>query len=157
MVTNCSNNFGPWQHNEKFIPKIIINSLLGKTIPIYGDGKNVRVWIYVDDHVSALIEIMENAKIGSSYCIGGKNEISNYKLAIKLCTILDKKFPKKKSYIEQIRFIKDRKGHDFRYSLNVEKIRDELGREAITSFEEGLEITIDWYSKNISFFRKIIR
>tara|TARA_Y100000589_G_C27123139_1_gene617347 strand:- start:36 stop:1052 length:1017 start_codon:yes stop_codon:yes gene_type:complete len=154
IITNCSNNYGAWQHKEKFIPKIIINSLLGKTIPIYGNGNNIRDWIYVDDHVNALIKIMKNSEIGTRYCIGAKNEISNTKLAIKICNILDKKFPKKESYVDQIRFVEDRKGHDFRYALNVQKIRNELGWEATTSFKEGLEKTIDWYSKNISFFRK---
>ena len=155
MITNCGNNYGKWQHFEKLIPKTIVSGLLGLKIPIYGDGNNIRDWIFVDDHVDALIAIMERGKIGENYCIGANNQISNKDLVMMICSILDKKFPKLNSSNELIEFVEDRKGHDFRYSLNTFKINDQLKWEAKSDFKITLEETINWYSEKINFFKEI--
>ncbi len=147
IVTNCSNNFGPWQFPEKLIPLTISKSLKKEAIPLYGNGKNVRDWIYVEDHVNALIECANNGKINSSYCIGGNNEISNINLVNLICTILDEKKPWEKSYKTLIKFVLDRAGHDYRYAIDSSKIKSELEWKPTHNFEESLSLTIDWYLK----------
>ncbi len=155
IITNCSNNYGPCQHYEKLIPKIILNGTLGHEIPLYGDGQNIRDWIFVEDHVNALITIMNNGKIGERYCIGANNELTNKRITEIICSKLDKKIPKAKPYIEQVVFVEDRLGHDFRYALDSSKIKFDLGWQAETSFDKGIEKTINWYLKNLNYIKTI--
>lgn len=146
VTTNCSNNYGPKQHEEKLIPTIIRKALEGEKIPIYGNGMNVRDWLYVLDHCKGISLAFEKGTSGETYNIGGHNERNNLYIAKKVCEILDKKHPKKAdSYKEQIAFVKDRAGHDFRYAIDASKIENDLGWKADENFETGIEKTIDWY------------
>ena len=147
VTTNCSNNYGPKQHNEKLIPTIILKALSGEDIPIYGDGKNVRDWLYVLDHCKGIDLAYQNGVSGETYNIGGRNERNNLYIANKICEILEQKHPKDSgaSYKDQITFVKDRAGHDFRYAIDAIKIENELGWKADENFETGIEKTIDWY------------
>ena len=154
ITTNCSNNFGPWQYQEKLIPLTIFKCLTKKSIPIYGDGNNVRDWIFVEDHVNALLKCASLGVSGASYCIGASNEISNIKIVKIICSILDQKLPWDKSYETLIKYVKDRPGHDFRYAIDNYKIKKELDWDTVYKFEEALEITIDWYLKNQKWFFK---
>ena len=147
VTTNCSNNYGPKQHNEKLIPTIIRKALRNEPIPIYGDGKNIRDWLYVEDHCKGIEVAFNNGKAGETYNIGGKNERDNLYIAHKICKILDNLMPKNTSYSEQITFVKDRPGHDFRYAIDASKIENELGWEADENFETGIVKTIEWYLK----------
>jgi dTDP-glucose 4,6-dehydratase len=144
-ISNCSNNYGPRQHDEKLIPTIIRKAINGENIGIYGDGKNVRDWIHVDDHNRAVDLILEKGKIGETYCIGGNNELNNNQVVNKICEILDQIKPKSdgKSYKEQITYIKDRAGHDRRYAIDGSKIENELGFKNQVTFEEGLKKLIE--------------
>ncbi len=148
VTTNCSNNYGPNQHKEKLIPTIIRKAISGEPIPIYGDGKNVRDWLYVMDHCSGIYLALENGKLGETYNIGGRNERENLYIANVICELLDEMLPKKISYKEQITFVKDRPGHDFRYAIDASKIENELGWKAKENFETGIQKTIAWYLKN---------
>ena len=145
VTTNCSNNYGPKQHDEKLIPTIIRKAISGKNIPIYGDGKNIRDWLYVLDHCKGIELVFKNGKLGETYNIGGKNERNNLNIANGICEILDELFPKENSYKEQIQFVKDRAGHDFRYAIDASKIEKELGWKAQDNFETGIRKTINWY------------
>ena len=147
IITHCSNNFGPFQHSEKLIPKIIKNALSGCEIPIYGNGSNVRDWIFVTNHVNAIYRVIKFGKSGQTYNIGGEMELSNIDLTKKICRILDKKFPQKtyKSYAQLIKFVPDRPGHDLRYAINCNKIKKDLGWQHETNFEENLTYTVNWY------------
>lgn len=147
VTTNCSNNYGPKQHDEKLIPTIIRKALAGEQIPIYGNGSNIRDWLYVLDHCKGIALAYEKGLSGETYNIGGCNERNNLYIAGKVCELLDAKHPPKNhvSYKEQIAFVKDRAGHDFRYAIDAEKIQHELGWEADENFETGIEKTIDWY------------
>jgi dTDP-glucose 4,6-dehydratase len=147
VTTNCSNNYGPKQHSEKLIPTIIRNALSGNSIPVYGDGKNIRDWLYVEDHCSGIELVFHQGKAGETYNIGGQNERVNIEIVKKICAILDKKKPRsdKKSYAEQISFVKDRPGHDRRYAIDATKIESELGWKAKENFETGILKTIEWY------------
>ncbi len=148
VTTNCSNNYGPHQHDEKLIPTIIRNALYGKPIPIYGDGLNVRDWLYVKDHCEGILLSYDKGKSGETYNIGGKNERTNLHIARYICELLDKKKPLAgKSYAEQITFVSDRPGHDRRYAIDASKIENELGWKAGESFESGIDKTIDYYLK----------
>ncbi|MBU3010934.1 dTDP-glucose 4,6-dehydratase [Polaribacter vadi] len=147
VTTNCSNNYGPKQHDEKLIPTIIRKALSGENIPIYGDGKNVRDWLYVTDHCKGIELVFRNGKAGETYNIGGKNEYNNLYIANKICDYLDEVFPKNTSYKKQITFVKDRLGHDFRYAIDATKIKKELGWQADENFDEGIKKTINWYIK----------
>ncbi len=147
VTTNCSNNYGPKQHDEKLIPIIIQKALLGDEIPIYGNGQNVRDWLYVLDHCKGIEKAFNEGLSGETYNIGGGNERDNLYIANTICDILDKKLPKDKSYKEQITFVKDRPGHDFRYAIDASKIEQELGWRAKETFETGIRKTIDWYIK----------
>lgn len=138
VVTNCSNNFGPRQNSEKFIPKAITNLLLGKKIPLYGEGKQIRDWLYVQDHCEALIEVWKKGKIGETYNIGGGTELSNYAVITKILEHMQKSF-------DEVEFVKDRPGHDFRYSINCQKIENELKWKSRFNFDESLIDTIKWY------------
>ena len=149
IITNCSNNYGPFQNKEKLIPLIITNALAGKPLPIYGKGLNVRDWLFVEDHVDAILCILENAQRGTSFNIGGDCTLSNIELVKKICKLLDNKVPRKTSYAELITFVSDRPGHDFRYSVDCSKIKRELNWNKKFSLEKGLNVTIDWYLKNV--------
>ena len=153
LTTNCSNNYGPYQFPEKLIPLMILNALAGKALPIYGDGMNVRDWLYVEDHCSAILSVLENGKIGETYNIGGHNEKSNIEIVHKICDLLDKARPKDNgtSYLEQITFVKDRPGHDRRYAIDATKIKNELGWVPLETFESGIEKTIQWYLNNFQW------
>lgn len=148
VTTNCSNNYGPNQHKEKLIPTIIRKAISGEPIPIYGDGKNVRDWLYVMDHCSGIYLALENGKLGETYNIGGRNERENLYIANVICELLDEMQPKNTSYKNQITFVKDRPGHDFRYAIDASKIENELGWKAKENFETGIQKTIVWYLKN---------
>ncbi len=147
VTTNCSNNYGPRQHNEKLIPTIIRKALNKEDIPIYGTGKNIRDWLYVLDHCRGIELALLNGRIGETYNIGGKNERENIYIAKTICTILDTIKPLKnnKSYLDLITFVADRPGHDFRYGIDASKIERELGWRADENFETGIKKTIDWY------------
>ena len=147
IISNCTNNYGPHQHQEKLIPLIITNALENKNLPIYGDGKNIRDWLYVEDHCEAIIKILENGKPGETYNIGGSCEKNNLEVVSEICKILDFIKPKQdgSSYKEQIEFVKDRPGHDFRYSLDTSKIKKDFNWKPKESFSSGLEKTVQWY------------
>jgi len=145
VTTNCSNNYGPKQHDEKLIPTIIRKAISGESIPIYGDGKNIRDWLYVLDHCKGIALAFKKGKAGETYNIGGRNERDNLYIVNTICKILDKIKPSKTSYKEQITFVKDRPGHDFRYAIDASKIENELAWEANENFESGIQKTIEWY------------
>ena len=146
VTTNCSNNYGPKQHDEKLIPTIIRKAIQGENIPIYGDGKNVRDWLYVLDHCKGIELAFKTGKAGETYNIGGRNERNNLYIVDKVCSILDEMKPKASgSYKEQITFVKDRPGHDLRYAIDATKIETELGWKADENFETGIVKTVRWY------------
>jgi dTDP-glucose 4,6-dehydratase len=145
VTTNCSNNYGPKQHNEKLIPTIIRKAISGENIPIYGNGKNIRDWLYVLDHCKGIELAYQNGKAGETYNIGGKNEYNNLYIATTICAILDEIMPKNTSYKNQIKFVNDRLGHDFRYAIDASKIENELAWKADEVFNEGIKKTINWY------------
>lgn len=147
VTTNCSNNYGPKQHQEKLIPTIIRSALGGKPIPIYGDGKNIRDWLYVLDHVKGIDLAFRNGKAGETYNIGGRNERNNNQIAETICSILDKLKPQSngKSYREQITYVQDRAGHDKRYAIDATKIESELKWKADENFDSGIQKTVKWY------------
>ena len=147
VTTNCSNNYGPKQHNEKLIPTIIRKAISGEAIPIYGDGKNIRDWLYVEDHCKGIDLVFKQGKAGETYNLGGKNEYNNLSIATTICAILDELKPKKNAYKEQITFVPDRAGHDFRYAIDATKVEKELHWKADENFESGIKKTIDWYLK----------
>ncbi len=150
LVTNCSNNYGPRQFPEKLIPHIILNALNEKPLPVYGDGMNVRDWLYVEDHCSALLSVLEKGIPGETYAIGGNSERTNLSVVRTVCKILDNKRPRLngKSYQDLIAFVSDRPGHDRRYGINANKIRSQLGWKPEVSFESGMETTVEWYLNN---------
>ncbi len=158
IITNCSNNYGPYQHPEKLIPLTILNAIEGKDLPIYGNGKQIRDWLYVEDHVAALYSVLINGKIGESYNIGGLNELKNIDVVKHICCVLDKILPKKgHKYYNQIKFVEDRPGHDYRYAINPNKIKNKLNWKPKNNFELGIEKTVLWYIENIKwtkFFEK---
>lgn len=146
VTTNCSNNYGPKQHNEKLIPTIIRKAITGENIPIYGTGENVRDWLYVLDHCKGIELVYKNGRAGETYNIGGRNERNNLYIANKICDMLDTMKPKASgNYRDQITFVKDRPGHDLRYAIDATKIENELGWKADENFETGIVKTIEWY------------
>ncbi|WP_370226984.1 dTDP-glucose 4,6-dehydratase [Mesoflavibacter sp.] len=147
VTTNCSNNYGPKQHDEKLIPTIIRKAISGENIPIYGDGTNVRDWLYVLDHCKGIDLVFKTGKAGETYNIGGRNERNNLYIVNTICSILDEIKPADKSYKDQITFVTDRPGHDFRYAIDASKVENELGWNADENFETGIKKTIDWYLK----------
>jgi dTDP-glucose 4,6-dehydratase len=148
VTTNCSNNFGPHQHHEKLIPTVIRKALAGEKIPIYGDGSNIRDWLYVTDHCSGLDRVYHNGKAGEVYLIGGGNERNNNDIANIICETLDREVPlKNRSYKEQISYVEDRSGHDYRYAIDATKIENELGWKPVENFTTGIEKTVQWYLK----------
>jgi len=149
LTTNCSNNYGPYHFPEKLIPLMITNALAGKPLPIYGDGKNVRDWLYVTDHCSAIREVLKRGRPGETYNVGGWNEKTNLEVATTLCDLLDELVPKQAgSYRDQVTFIKDRPGHDRRYAIDASKLERELGWKPAETFETGLRKTVQWYLDN---------
>jgi len=145
VITNCSNNYGPKQHDEKLIPTIIRKALAGENIPIYGDGKNIRDWLYVLDHCKGIDLVYHTGKEANVYNIGGRNERTNLQIVDRICTILDEKVPKNRSYKELITFVEDRAGHDRRYAIDATKLENELGWKADENFDTGIIKTIEWY------------
>ena len=156
VLSNCSNNYGPYHFPEKLIPVVILNAIGGAPIPIYGDGTNVRDWLYVEDHANALLTVLQKGALGRSYNIGGENEVSNVQLVHRICEILDQKRPAKVSYKEQITFVRDRPGHDARYAIDPTRITNELGWRPSVTLEEGLERTVDWYLQNEDWWRALL-
>ncbi|MCH8467066.1 MAG: GDP-mannose 4,6-dehydratase, partial [Roseinatronobacter sp.] len=157
VLSNCSNNYGPYHFPEKLIPVIILNALAGKALPLYGDGSNVRDWLYVEDHAEALLLVLTRGAVGRSYNIGGENERSNLDLVRSLCAILDEMRPKPQgSYAEQITFVPDRPGHDARYAIDPTRIREELGWRPSVTVEEGLRRTVAWYLENEAWWRPLL-
>ena len=148
LITNCSNNYGPYQFPEKLIPLMILNALEGKTLPIYGDGGNVRDWIYVEDHCRGVLAALQRGKPGEKYNLGGRSERTNLQIVDALCEILDAERPAARSYKELKTFVADRPGHDRRYAIDDGKARTELGWEPRQSFESGLRATVRWYLQN---------
>lgn len=155
IITNCSNNYGPYQFPEKLIPVIITSAIDGKNIPIYGDGKNIRDWLFVTDHCSAIRLILEKGKIGESYNIGGNNEKTNLEVVRTICNLLDKIVPAVSPYSDLISFVTDRAGHDRRYAINASKIQREFGWYPAETFESGIEKTVKWYIENESWIEAI--
>ena len=161
IITNCSNNFGPYQLPEKLIPLVINKALNGERIPIFGKGKNIRDWLFVEDHVRALCKIMTKGKVGETYNIGGNNELRNIDLIYKISIKLDK-FVKKKplnvtNFFDLVEYVDDRPGHDFRYAINSRKINRELGWRAETNFNDALDITVKWYLHNQLWYNKNLK
>ena len=148
VTTNCSNNYGARQHKEKLIPTIIRKALSGQEIPIYGNGKNIRDWIYVNDHCKGIKLVLEKGKLGETYNIGGRNERENLYIAHTICDLLDNLVPNETPYRDQMYFVQDRAGHDFRYAIDADKIESELGWKAEENFESGILKTIEWYLNN---------
>ena len=156
IITNCSNNYGPFQFPEKLIPLMILNCLEWKPLPVYGDGLNVRDWLYVDDHCDAIKTVYENGRIGETYNIGGNNEIKNIDIVKTICEILNELRPSEKgNYSNLITYVKDRPGHDFRYAINAEKIQKELKWYPNESFKTGIKKTIEWYLNNKKWWESI--
>jgi len=149
LTTNCSNNYGPYQFPEKLIPLMIANALAGKPLPVYGDGQNVRDWLYVGDHCAAVRAVLERGRLGECYNIGGEAEMKNIDLVKTLCTLLDGLRPRRAGrYAELIDFVRDRPGHDRRYAMDATKLRSELGWRPAETFESGLRKTVAWYLNN---------
>ena len=157
VLTNCSNNYGPYHFPEKLIPVVILNALHGRAIPVYGNGQNVRDWLYVEDHADALLLVLEKGALGRSYNIGGENERTNIDLVRTICRILDEKRPRADgSYADLITFVTDRPGHDARYAIDPSRIRDELGWRPSVTVEEGLARTVQWYLDNEAWWRPLL-
>ncbi len=149
VITNCSNNYGPKQHNEKLIPTVVRKALSGEDIPIYGDGKNVRDWLYVLDHCKGIDLVYHGGKAGETYNIGGENERDNNYIVNRICEILDEKYPREdgQSYNNQIKYVEDRAGHDWRYAVDASRIKSDLGWQAEENFESGIVKTVEWYAE----------
>jgi len=156
LTTNCSNNYGPYQFPEKLIPLVILNALKGESLPIYGDGRNVRDWLYVKDHCAAIRTVLAKGVVGETYNIGGCTERQNIQVVELVCDILDRLKPKSSgSYKSQIVFVKDRLGHDRRYAVNCTKIKEQLGWQPEESFESGMQKTVEWYLTNQEWVRRV--
>ncbi len=158
-ISNCSNNYGAYQFPEKLIPLMILNALTGKPLPIYGDGMQIRDWLYVDDHCEAIWTILQNGEIGESYNIGGGNQPPNIEIVKTICDILDKSVgtPEDKCHADLVQFVKDRPGHDRRYAMDITKIKNELGWQPKFDFDQGLNRTIDWYLGHTDWLNAIIK
>jgi dTDP-glucose 4,6-dehydratase len=160
LITNCSNNYGPYHFPEKLIPHAIICALKGQNIPIYGDGLQIRDWLYVEDHADALIRVISEGKIGETYNIGGHNEKTNIEVVENICDLLEELAPIKPKGISQykdlITFIDDRPGHDFRYAIDASKIRDHIGWVPSETFETGMRKTIQWYLDNSEWWERVL-
>lgn len=157
LVTNCSNNYGPYQFPEKLLPVIILNCLNGRELPVYGKGENIRDWLYVEDHAAALQQVVASGKIGETYMIGGRAERTNIDMVRGICRIMDKKFPGKAPHENLIRFVTDRPGHDARYAVDCSKIEAELGWSQSLNLETGLEKTVSWYLDNLDWVKAVAK
>ena len=157
VITNCSNNFGPYQFPEKLIPVAILNLVRGEKVPIYGDGENIRDWLYVGDHVNALLQVAEKGRISETYCIGGHGEMTNKNIVYEICKIMDKIFVDNAPHSKLIYFVEDRPGHDRRYAIDPKKLKNELGWEVEKTFSMNLELTVRWYLKNIDWCKKVLK
>ena len=160
IITNCSNNYGPYHFPEKLIPHVILNAIHGKPLPIYGDGSQIRDWLYVEDHAKALIKVVTEGEIGETYNIGGHNEKTNLEVVETICDLLEELAPEKpervKSYRDLITFVKDRPGHDVRYAIDAAKIERELGWAPEETFETGLRKTVQWYLDNRPWWERVL-
>tara|TARA_B110000046_G_scaffold185824_1_gene229615 strand:- start:473 stop:1516 length:1044 start_codon:yes stop_codon:yes gene_type:complete len=162
LTTNCSNNYGPYQFPEKLIPLTILNAISNKPITIYGDGKNIRDWLYVDDHCTGILKVLESGELGEVYNIGGNNEYKNIEIVWEICDILDILLPintedsKISSYKDLITYVTDRPGHDFRYSVDSSKLKNSLNWVPQTSFNKGIRQTVEWYLKNPEWIKSVI-
>ncbi|WP_436917405.1 dTDP-glucose 4,6-dehydratase [Acinetobacter schindleri] len=157
IVTNCSNNYGPYHFPEKLIPLMILNALDAKTLPVYGNGQQIRDWLYVEDHARALYKVVTEGVVGETYNIGGHNEKQNIEVVKSICKILDELKPKEsgQSYESLITYVKDRPGHDLRYAIDATKIKNELGWIPKESFETGIRKTVEWYLNNLDWCRRV--
>jgi dTDP-glucose 4,6-dehydratase len=157
LTTNCSNNYGPLHFPEKLIPLMIVNALAGKPLPVYGDGQQIRDWLYVKDHCSAIRVVLEDGRVGETYNVGGWNEKANIDIVHSVCALLDEMQPRSddKPYVSQISFVTDRPGHDRRYAIDARKISDELGWKPAETFETGLRKTVRWYLDNPQWVREV--
>ncbi len=156
VLTNCSNNYGPFHFPEKLIPVVILNAIHGKPIPVYGKGENVRDWLYVEDHADALLLVLTKGEVGRSYNIGGENEARNIDLVTTICKLLDERRPESAPHADLIEFVTDRPGHDMRYAIDPTRIREELGWRPSVTLEEGLALTVDWYLQNEDWWRPLL-
>ncbi|HIF36730.1 MAG TPA: NAD-dependent epimerase/dehydratase family protein, partial [Candidatus Thioglobus sp.] len=160
VITNCSNNYGPYHFPEKLIPHMILNALAGKPLPVYGDGLQIRDWLYVEDHARALVEVVTHGKVGETYNIGGHNEKRNIDVVHTLCDLLEELAPEKPAGLTQYRdlitFVKDRPGHDARYAIDASKIQRELGWVPEETFETGLRKTVQWYLDNREWWQRVL-
>jgi dTDP-glucose 4,6-dehydratase len=158
LISNCSNNYGPYQHPEKLIPLTIARALSGNIIPVYGNGQNIRDWLYVQDHATALLTILQQGIVGETYVVGGHNERKNIDVVQTICQILDEIHPKKQgSYSDQVRFVIDRPGHDHRYAIDATKIKQNLGWQPLESFDSGIRKTVQWYLENTAWVEHMTR
>ena len=160
IITNCSNNYGPYHFPEKLIPHIILNALQGKPLPVYGDGSQIRDWLYVEDHARALVKVVTEGNVGETYNIGGHNEKKNIQVVEIICELLEELAPQKPSgvslYRDLIEFVTDRPGHDTRYAIDASKMQSELGWTPEESFETGIRKTVEWYLNNESWWRRVL-
>jgi dTDP-glucose 4,6-dehydratase len=155
VLSNCSNNYGPFHFPEKLIPVVILNALAGREIPVYGQGENVRDWLYVEDHATALLAVAQRGRLGESYNIGGDAEARNIDIVRRICALMDEMAPDGAPHERLIRFVTDRPGHDFRYAIDASKIRDELGWQPSVTLDEGLRHTVAWYLDNRAWWQAI--
>ncbi len=158
-ISNCSNNYGPYQFPEKLIPLMILNGITGKPLPVYGKGAQIRDWLHVEDHCEAIYRILKDGKDGETYCVGGDNQPTNLEIVRLLCEILDQKLPRKdgKPHADQIQYVTDRPGHDFRYDIDITKIERELGWQPRRALRQGLEETVDWYLTHPSWVDSVLQ
>jgi len=156
LLSNCSNNYGPYHFPEKLIPVMILGALSGKSLPVYGRGENIRDWLYVEDHAQALLTVLKRGVVGRSYNIGGEEEVRNIDLVRMICRLMDAKCPKDHPHEDLIRFVADRPGHDLRYAIDPSRIRHELGWKPSVTLEQGLELTVDWYLDNEDWWRPLL-
>lgn len=155
VLTNCSNNYGPYHFPEKLIPVVILNALAGRPIPVYGQGKNVRDWLYVEDHADALLLVLEKGALGRSYNIGGENEAQNIEIVQKICALLDEMSPSGAPHARLITYVTDRPGHDLRYAIDPSRICNELGWRPSVTLDEGLRRTVRWYLDNAAWWKPL--
>jgi dTDP-glucose 4,6-dehydratase len=158
LTTNCSNNYGPYQFPEKLVPLIIARALAGEPLPIYGDGKNVRDWLYVGDHVTAIRAVLAGGRVGETYNVGGDAEMENIEVVHAICALLDERRPRKDGQprTSQITYVADRPGHDRRYAIDADKLKSELGWAPAHSFEQGMADTVDWYLDNQAWVGRVL-
>ena len=156
LITNCSNNYGPYQFPEKLIPHMILNALSGKPLPVYGDGRQIRDWLYVEDHARALWTVLTRGRVGETYNIGGRNERRNIEVVRAICALLQRDVPTSRPYEELITYVADRPGHDSRYAIDAGKIERELGWTAAETFETGLAKTVTWYLENRGWWQSVL-